>query len=145
MEAVAASSRRGVYIDPIAVALMTATGRAWIKPINLFADDIVLISPAAAEMQRLQDVRSTWAAANWLTWGVDKCHALSAPGCEQSELLSSLEPLTYVQHAEYLCVNICASGVTAAAIIERLAKTEALLHQLRATGLNRPRSPGLDV
>lgn len=69
-----------VYIDRLAYEVEAVVSRRWINPMNLFADDVVLMAPSSAQMQALLSVCGNWAAVNGLEWGVAKCHALAAQG-----------------------------------------------------------------
>lgn len=79
---------------------------------NLFADDVVLMAPTAEGMQSMLSICGDWAAANGLTWGASKCHALAVPFGPQPPLVLSGQPLEYTQSTEYLGVEIDAFGVT---------------------------------
>lgn len=59
-----------IFIDPQAAAVTDASGGRWQNYLNLFAEDIVLLAPSEAEMQKLLDNSGDWAARNGLTWGI---------------------------------------------------------------------------
>lgn len=58
-----------IFIDPLAGALKQAAVDRWHNPLNLFADNIVLLAPTAGDMQKVLDVCGDWATRNGLTWG----------------------------------------------------------------------------
>lgn len=127
------------FIDPVASLIDEEVAGGWSNPLNLFADDIILMAPSAPSMQRLLNVCQDFAAANGLQWGLNKCHAIAAPGATQAELFLDGEALSYVRSAEYLGVDIDGQGVTDAATLERLCKASARIEQLKASGIRRPR------
>lgn len=90
-------------------------------------------------MQSILTTSGSWAVDHGLTWGITKCAALAAPGAPQVELLLNVELLSYAPAAEYLGVNLSASGVTDAATLERITKAEVRLRMLQRSGIGRPR------
>lgn len=58
-----------VYIDTLAMRLEEAAAGEWSNPLNLFADDVVILAPTARKMQRLLRNCEEWASQNGLAWG----------------------------------------------------------------------------
>lgn len=127
-----------LFIDPLAEGVTRANDGSGSNPLNLFADDILLLAPTPAVMQRLLDECASWARANGLTWGIQKCHALAAVGSAELPFLLAGEELRYSSIAEILGVQLAADGITEAATLELLRTAELRLQQIQAAGIRRP-------
>lgn len=132
-------SQFNLFIDPLADEIEAAVGGTFENALNLFADDIILMSPSATSMQHLLSICESFAALNGLAWGLSKCHALLSADAPEVSLLLDGSKLRYVKSAEYFGVDVDASGVTDAATFERICKAGARLRQLKAAGISRPR------
>lgn len=134
-----------LFIDLLASEIETAVDGAFENALNLFADDIILMSPTATWMQRLLSICEAFAEESGLKWGLNKCHALRAAGAPNVTLLLDGSTLSYASSAEYLGVDLDAQGVTDAATLERICRAGARLRQLKAAGVSRPRLGGAQL
>lgn len=127
------------FINPLAGRIEAWVDGDFENAVNLFADDIILLAPTASKMQGLLSICEDFASRNGLEWGVTKCHALRAEEAPATPLYLDGNELKYCASAEYLGVEVDASGVTDAATLERICRAGARIQMLKASVIARPR------
>lgn len=99
------------YIDPLATAITLLANGNWNNRLNLYEDDVDLLTPSIREMQELLDECTEFAQRTGLTLNTAKCKILNNLDAGQEALFLAGVQLEYVSTAYYLGIKLTGSGI----------------------------------